>query len=181
MSSVSSCNSFLSSKAAVDSFIASSTFLRDSETSPDCSPSFFSSSTRVRADNAIFLSDDAERARKKIFSMITDPQKIRKNDPGHPEICNVFSHHNVFTAAEVPQIEADCKSGALGCVDCKKKLTENMSAWLAPLRERRKNYEAQKGDIKLILEKGKEKASRRAKETLNDVKKVMGLMLHGGG
>ena len=132
-------------------------------------------------DNAIFLSDDAESARKKIFSMITDPQKIRKNDPGHPEICNVFSHHNVFTAAEVPQIEADCKSGALGCVDCKKKLTENMNAWLAPLRERRKNYEAQKGDIKLILEKGKEKASRRAKETLNDVKKVMGLMLPGGG
>ncbi len=132
-------------------------------------------------DNAIFLSDDAEGARKKFFSMITDPQKLRKNDPGHPEICNVFSHHNVFTAPEVPQIESDCKSGALGCVDCKKKLTENMNAWLSPFRERRKSYEAQKGDIKLILSKGKEKASQKAKETLNDVKKVMGVMLPGGG
>lgn len=132
-------------------------------------------------DNAVFLSDDADTVHKKIFSMITDPQKIRKNDPGHPEICNVFSHHNVFTKALVPQIEADCKSGALGCVDCKKKLTENMNGWLSPFRERRKKYEAQKGDIKLILSKGKEKASQKARATLNDVKKAMGVMLPGGG
>lgn len=132
-------------------------------------------------DNAIFLSDDADTVRKKVFSMITDPQKIRKNDPGHPEICNVFSHHKVFSAAQVADIERDCKSGELGCVDCKKNLTENMNEWLSPLREKRKAYEAQKSDIFRILKEGKETAVKKAEETLTDVKKAVGVLLPEGG
>ncbi len=128
-------------------------------------------------DNAIFLSDEPDNVHKKIFSMITDPQKIRKNDPGHPEICNVFAHHKVFTAAQVPQIEADCKSGALGCVDCKKNLVENMNNWLNPLREKHTKYEAQKDEIIRILKQGKEKAIIKAEQTLTEVKKTVGMML----
>jgi len=86
--------------------------------------------------NAIYLSDPPKVIREKTLQMFTDKTRLRKTDPGHPDICNVFSFHKLYTLAEkVNQIEEDCKKAIIGCVECKKLLAENLINGLAPLQE----------------------------------------------
>ncbi len=92
------------------------------------------------AGNTILLSDPPEIIQKKMRTAVTDPQKIRKNDPGRPEICLVFQYHLKFNPTEAPQIERDCRSGALGCVDCKNRIAQKIAEALAPIREKRAYY-----------------------------------------
>ena len=91
--------------------------------------------------NSILLSDEPETVKAKLRKAVTDPLKIRKNDPGRPEICLVFSYHKKFNPTEAAQIEADCRSGALGCVECKLRCAEKISTFLSPIIEKRKYYE----------------------------------------
>ena len=77
--------------------------------------------------NTILLSDSPDEIRKKLKTAVTDPAKVRKGDPGHPDICLVFTYHQKFNAAEVPEIRRDCESGALGCVDCKNNCAEKIA------------------------------------------------------
>src|SRR5579883_1741289 len=93
-------------------------------------------------NNTILLADDEETTTKKIRAMVTDPQKIRKNDPGHPEICSVFSLWKLVKPHHVPLVAQDCRSGALGCVQDKSDLAEALNAVLRPIRERRAVYAA---------------------------------------
>ena len=73
--------------------------------------------------NCIYLSDSEEEVNKKVMSMVTDPSRIRKTDPGHPEVCSVFAYHKMFTPAEkVKEIEESCRKGEIGCVQCKREL-----------------------------------------------------------
>jgi tryptophanyl-tRNA synthetase len=124
-------------------------------------------------DNQIDIADDAATTTKKVRSMITDPLKVRRNDPGRPEICPVFALHKMVNATRVPAIAETCRSGALGCVDCKSELSERLNGFMAPLRERRASLdEAQVG---AILEAGAEKARAVAKATLADVKTAVKL------
>ncbi len=84
-------------------------------------------------DNAIYLSDRGEVLRKKIESMFTDPQRQRKSDPGRPEVCNVFSFHNIYSpSAEIDEIERDCRKAAIGCVQCKKRLAQRIAEGSSP-------------------------------------------------
>ena len=76
-------------------------------------------------NNTIALKDRGDVLRKKVMSMITDPARIRKDDPGHPEICAVYAYHKHFNKEETEQIEHDCKAGTIGCVACKKNLYNN--------------------------------------------------------
>ena len=87
--------------------------------------------------NTIDIADDEETTTKKVRSMFTDPQKVRRNDPGRPEICPVYALHHIANASRTPWVAENCRSGALGCVQCKGELAEKLNAWLRPVRERR--------------------------------------------
>jgi len=125
--------------------------------------------------NAIYLSDTAEQTAKKLRGMFTDPEKLRKGDPGRPEVCPVFALQEFYNKSETGWICENCKSGALGCVDCKKKLTEALNASLAPVRERRQTFADDPAQIEKILEDGAAKARETAEQTMKKVRKVMKL------
>ena len=124
-------------------------------------------------NNDIKIADTEEDTRKKVIRAITDPQKIRKNDPGHPEVCTVFKLHKIFSRDEIPDIEKNCKSGALGCVACKKHLAENINKALRPIRDKRKSLEGKKKEIEEIFEEGSKKAREVASQTLKEAMEHM--------
>ena len=125
--------------------------------------------------NTILLSDSPEEIQRKMRSALTDPQKVRKNDPGRPEICLVFTYHQKFNPRESPDIERDCRSGALGCVECKKRIAARITEALAPFRERRAYFEAHPGEIAGILDDGERRARERARQTMDEVHSAMQL------
>ncbi len=124
-------------------------------------------------NNTIDIADSEELTAKKVRSMLTDPLKVRRNDPGRPEICPVFALHKLADPQNVPWIEENCRSGALGCVDCKRDLAENLNAYMRPVRERRAQLDASQAAS--ILADGAERARAVAAETLHDVKRAMHL------
>ena len=119
--------------------------------------------------NVILLSDDAETVKQKLRKAVTDPQKLRKNDPGRPEVCLVFTYHKKFNPEEIPVIEKDCRSGALGCVDCKLNCASKINQMLAPILEKRKTYEKNINLVKDVLNDGEKKAKVIAQQTMNEV------------
>ncbi|GAC1312258.1 MAG: tryptophan--tRNA ligase [Vulcanimicrobiaceae bacterium] len=121
--------------------------------------------------NAIDIADDAATTTKKVRSMVTDPLKIRRNDPGRPEICPVFKLHTVFNAERQDSIAQDCRAGTLGCVDCKMELAGALDTRLAPVRERRAAIDP--GSVAAILDAGAERARDVAASTIADVKAAM--------
>jgi len=123
--------------------------------------------------NTILLSDDAETIKSKLKKAKTDPQKMRKNDPGRPEVCLVFSYHKKFTPNEIPEIEAGCRSGALGCVDCKMKCSANISSFISPILEKRKYYEVHLDDVIAMLADGEARAKKVAHATMVEVRDKM--------
>jgi tryptophanyl-tRNA synthetase len=123
--------------------------------------------------NTIDIADDEETTTKKVRSYITDPQKIRRNDPGRPDICPVFALHHYSNAERVPHIRLDCESGALGCVVCKTELAETLNTYLRPIRARRAAVD--RARIDEILRDGNERARRIANETLRGVRRAMRL------
>ena len=126
--------------------------------------------------NAIYLSDSDEEILKKVMSAVTDPGRIKKDDPGNPDICMVAYYHNLFTEKEeLNKVCAECRAGARGCVACKKQLSENIINKLKPIKEKRKYYEENIELVDEILRNGTEKARKTAKETMKKVKKAMKL------
>ncbi len=123
--------------------------------------------------NHILISEPKESLEKKVMSMVTDPQKIRLKDPGHPEVCTVFYFHKMFNKEEVPQIEEDCKKGTLGCVACKRNLAKKMYEYLAPVREERAKYENNPDLVKDIIREGEKKAREIASSTMDEVREAM--------
>jgi len=126
--------------------------------------------------NAIYLSDPPEVIREKTLQMFTDKSRLRKTDPGHPDICNVFSFHKLYTSPEkVSQIEEDCKKARIGCVECKKLLAENLIKGLAPLQEKRQYYQEHLEELKDIIDAGIKKARSVATTTLEKAKEAIGI------
>jgi tryptophanyl-tRNA synthetase len=128
-----------------------------------------------RLNNAVFLSDSSEQVDQKIRNAVTDPARIRKTDPGHPEICTVFEYHRVFNAGEAAEIESDCRSGSIGCVACKKRLAHQLNSMLEPMRERRGKYQNNPKQVKEILMEGTRKAHSVARETMVEVRQAMNI------
>ncbi len=120
-------------------------------------------------NNTILLSDDADTVKAKLKKAVTDPLKIRRGDPGNPDICLVFSYHKKFNPGEVDEIDRNCRSGALGCVDCKMHCANNISKFLDPIIEKRKYYEDRIDEVKEILHDGENKAKIVAKITMEEV------------
>lgn len=123
--------------------------------------------------NAIYLSDSADEVRKKVMSAVTDATRIKKDDPGHPEICVVSKYHKVFNGGEHENICESCKKGAIGCVACKKALAAALNDLLDPFRERRAYYEAHREEVRDIILTGSEKANKIGNETVKEVKEAM--------
>jgi tryptophanyl-tRNA synthetase len=123
--------------------------------------------------NAIYIADEPVIIEKKIKAAKTDPQKIHKNDPGRPQICPVFGYQQIFNAVEAKNIAKECRSGRLGCVDCKRCLAEKMIAYLAPLQERRRAYASDMPKVRDIVRDGTSKANQRARQTMEQVREKM--------
>ncbi len=127
------------------------------------------------AGNTILLSDSPEEIKQKLKKAVTDPQKIRKGDSGRPEVCLVFTYHQKFNSSETPEIAAGCRSGALGCVDCKLRVADRISDYLFPIREKRMNLESNPQQVYDILLDGEKRAKIAAMETMAEVHSVMKL------
>jgi len=127
-------------------------------------------------NNAIFLSDSPEQIRKRVGEMITDPQRARRTDPGNPDVCNVFSFHQLYSDQEtVRGIDPECRQAKIGCVECKQKMAESLIEALAPIREKREYYEAHPDIVRAIAEEGNRKAHETARQTMEEVRKAVGL------
>lgn len=124
--------------------------------------------------NAIYLVDDEETIKKKIMGAVTDPNKIKKDDPADPNVCMVYYYHKLINNEEnINTICTECKQGARGCVQCKKELIEKMNEFLKPIQEKRKVYEENPELVDEILNKGTEKAREKARDTMSKVRKAM--------
>lgn len=124
-------------------------------------------------NNDIKIASSEEETKKKIMSAITDPQKIRKGDKGHPNICNVFSYHKIFNFEASKEIKHNCENGTLGCVECKRKIAEKLNSMLKPVREKREKLKTNTRQVVEIFEEGSKKAEKIAKETLNETLNMM--------
>ena len=124
--------------------------------------------------NAIYLSDSEEEITKKVMSAVTDPNRIKKDDLGNPDICMVAYYHKLFTKPEdVKTVCEECRAGKRGCVACKKQLANNIIEYLRPIREKREYYEAHPEEVDKVLIEGTAKARKTAQETMKKVKKAM--------
>ena len=126
--------------------------------------------------NAIYLSDSEQEVNKKVMSAVTDPNRIRKDDLGNPDVCMVAYYHNLFTPEDdVKTVCEECRAGKRGCVACKKQLAQNINKFLEPIREKRKYYEDRPELVDKIILEGTQNAQEVAKETMKKVKKAMKL------
>ena len=124
--------------------------------------------------NAIYLVDDEETITKKIMGAVTDPNKIKKDDPANPDVCMVYYYHKLVNNEENNNtICSECKQGARGCVACKRELITRMNEFLSEFRDRRKYYEEHPEEVDRILKEVTEKARIKSKEQLLKVKKAM--------
>jgi tryptophanyl-tRNA synthetase len=125
-------------------------------------------------DNAIYISDADEEIDNKVGQMITDPQRARIKDPGDPDICNVFSFHEIYTDSEtVEKISMDCRSADIGCVDCKKIMADNLKKGLEPIKAKRKELKSDIQKVREIVEDGNKRARAIARETMAEVREAV--------
>lgn len=126
--------------------------------------------------NTVGILADPDEIWARIRTAVTDPQRVRKDDPGRPEVCNVYALHEFFTPSEdLPDIAGQCRAGTRGCVDCKKILAENVAREFAPFRERAAHYRERPEEVLRVLSEGAEKASGIVRETMGRVRARMGM------
>jgi len=127
-------------------------------------------------NNHIELAATPEETTRRVMTMVTDPQRKRRSDPGDPDVCNVFTLHKIFSPPEdVEMVNRDCRSAAIGCVDCKKLFAKNLNAHLGPFRERRAELAGDPDHILAVLHEGARRADAIATETMEAVRAAVGL------
>jgi tryptophanyl-tRNA synthetase len=127
-------------------------------------------------NNAIYISDPPQEVRQKVGQMFTDPQKIKRNDPGNPDICNVFAFHRVYSSSPtVERVRTECRQGKLGCVQDKKDLAETLVAYLGPIQEKRASYLQNLSAVDEIVTAGCARARKVAARTMAEVRTAMKL------
>jgi len=126
--------------------------------------------------NTILLSDPEDQIRAKLKTMVTDPARVRRTDPGNPDVCPVFDLHKVFSSAEVQAQAAEgCRSAGIGCIQCKGWVADAVVAELKPIQERRAYFEAHPDEVDAVLREGAKRANARADETLKQVYSAVGI------
>ena len=129
-------------------------------------------------NNHIELASTGEEIYARVRMMVTDPQRERRTDPGRPEVCNVFSLHKVFTPSEVvQQIDHDCRTAGIGCVECKRRFATTLTDYLAPFRERRAALADKPDCVWQVLHEGARRANVIASQVITEVKQAVGLPL----
>lgn len=124
--------------------------------------------------NAIWLSDPPDEIRKKVMNMMTDPQRVRRTDPGRPEVCPVFAYHKLFSPADViAWSDQGCRTAGIGCVDCKRAMADHLVKWIEPVQTRRKEFEAHPEQVWDILSAGSDQARKSAKRTMKRVRNAI--------
>jgi len=127
-------------------------------------------------NNHIELASTPEETLARVKQMVTDPQRLRRSDPGNPDVCNVFSMHKIFSSKEeVETINTDCRKAGIGCVDCKKQLAKNINDHLTPFRARRQELSQSPDQVWDILRDGARRASVIAEQTMTEVRAAVGL------
>jgi tryptophanyl-tRNA synthetase len=126
-------------------------------------------------DNHIELAAAPEEIWQRVRMMVTDPQRKYRSDPGRPEVCNVFTLHGQFSPSEAAQIEADCRTADIGCVDCKKIFARNLVAHFEPFRERRAEFARDPDYVWDVLADGARRAQAIARQTMAEVREAVGL------
>ncbi len=127
-------------------------------------------------NNFINIMSETEEITSKVRSMITDPKRIRKDDPGNPDVCTVYSYQKIYNCDEVLDIEKSCRAGSIGCMDCKKKLVSSLDKLLSPIREKRHEIENNEKYINEVIEFGREKAKIKAQINIEKIKEAMNLI-----
>ena len=128
-------------------------------------------------DNTILLVEPADTLKTKVMSMVTDPARARRSDPGEPKNCNLYPFHELFTdAGRLPEIQQGCRTATLGCVDCKKILIGSMETAIAPMRERRAELEKNPKLVDDVLVAGADAAGAEARKTMDEVREAVGLL-----
>jgi tryptophanyl-tRNA synthetase len=126
--------------------------------------------------NYILLTDPEDEIRAKLKTMVTDPARVRRKDPGNPDVCPVGDLHKVFSTPEIlAKVYEGCTTAGIGCIECKGWAADAIVEHLKPIQERRKPYEENPDRVWEILEDGGARARRRAEQTMLEVREVMGL------
>ena len=127
-------------------------------------------------NNHIELAATPEETTQRVMQMVTDPARMKRTDPGNPDICNVFSMHRVFsTAAEVAVIDVECRKAGIGCVQCKQQFARNLNANLEPFRAKRQELASNANLVQDVLHTGQQRASAIARQTMAEVREAIGL------
>jgi tryptophanyl-tRNA synthetase len=127
-------------------------------------------------NNHIELAATPEETRQRVMMMVTDPQRIKRTDPGNPDVCNVFTLHKAFTSKEdVEMINIECRRAGIGCVDCKKRFAESVNNTLEPFRAKRAEIEAQPALVPAVLADGAARARAIAEKTMLEVRAAVQL------
>jgi tryptophanyl-tRNA synthetase len=127
-------------------------------------------------DNHIELGATPEETHKRVMSMVTDPQRQRRSDPGNPDVCNVFTFHKIFSnPEEVEMVNTECRRAGIGCVDCKSLMAKNLNASLEPFRARRAEIDRSPQQVWDVLEDGAQRAQIIAEKTMQEVRAAIGL------
>lgn len=125
--------------------------------------------------NAIFLADNEAKIEDKVKDMVTDPQRIRLDDPGDPEVCSVYDFHKIFNQSELDELETGCREANIGCMDCKRNLKDALVTELAEIKDKRKELEANPERVDEILANGASKARKVAEQTMEEIRNAMNL------
>ncbi|MCL1804412.1 MAG: tryptophan--tRNA ligase [Clostridiales bacterium] len=156
--------------------------LYDTEIFPEPMPKYAKIATLPGTDgrkmsksyhNDISLAADEPEVNEKVRSMVTDPARIKKTDPGHPDICIVFTYRSIYDEAGIPGLREACTGGEVGCVECKKKLAAVINERLEPIRGRRAEFAGDAGLVDDIIAQGDAKAMVRSEETMTLVREAM--------
>ena len=130
----------------------------------------------TQLNNGIEIAATPEETLERVMTAVTDPARRYRDDPGHPEVCNIYSLHKHFTTSQLDSIAEQCRTASIGCVDCKKLLAEQINTALAPFRERRAALAEKPQYITEVLAHGADRARVIARETLREAKQNMGLL-----
>src|SRR3990172_4131335 len=127
-------------------------------------------------NNAVFLSDSPKEIEQKMGRMMTDPARVRRQDPGEPEKCPAFQLHKIYCVPqEIEEVSQGCRSAGIGCLDCKRVMIKHVVAEMAPFREKRAVYEKRPADVDDVLAAGNRVAREKAAETMGEVRSAVGL------
>jgi tryptophanyl-tRNA synthetase len=127
-------------------------------------------------NNHIEIAATPEETTTRVREMVTDPARIKRTDPGNPDICNVYTMHKIFSPqADVEMVNVECRRAGIGCVDCKKLLAKNMNAHLEPFRARRAEFASRPGYVQDVLNDGAKRACVIAEKTMEEVREAIQL------